>query len=71
MYKKFLHFFFIQSILVLSKNKGVLNMENQLNFEAVSDEELLNIVGGINLEFGEGGGSPYGSMPDNPWYWAL
>ncbi|CDG03310.1 lactococcin family bacteriocin [Lactococcus lactis] len=46
-------------------------MENQLNFEAVSDEELLNIVGGINLEFGEGGGSPYGSMPDNTWYWAL
>jgi len=42
-------------------------MENQLNFEVISDEELLSTVGGRHLQMGEGG-SGYGSPADNTWY---
>ena len=33
-------------------------MENQLNFEVVSDEELMTINGGQNIAF-EGGSDPW------------
>lgn len=52
------------------KYKKESQVENQLNFEVVSDEELSSIVGGQNLQMGEGG-SGYGSPADNTWYWAL
>lgn len=39
---------------MLSKYKGDSQMENQLNFEVVSDEELMTINGGQNMSMNDG-----------------
>lgn len=51
------------------KIQGEQQMENQLNFEVVSDEELLTTSGGQNSQQGEGGG--YGSSNDTWGGWNL